>query len=99
MQLANACIMLHSPRDRSISPADAGSRTNSLTIILAGVAPHYTHAREAGATLVEELHETVYGELQYAATDLEGHLWLFSPHARDLSPTDWGATLLPRARS
>jgi uncharacterized glyoxalase superfamily protein PhnB len=28
-------------------------------------------------------HETVYGERQYGAEDLEGHHWLFSRHARD----------------
>jgi uncharacterized glyoxalase superfamily protein PhnB len=95
MQLAKACIMLHSPREGTSSPADLGFRTNTLTIILDDVAPHYAHAREAGATLVEELHETIYGERQYAATDLDGHLWIFSQHAHDLSPADWGATLAP----
>ena len=40
--------------------------------------------------MVEDLHETVYGELQYAAWDLDGHHWLFSRHARDLSPDQWG---------
>jgi uncharacterized glyoxalase superfamily protein PhnB len=42
---------------------------------------------------LEEPHETVYGEFQYAAEDLEGHRWLFSRHARDLSPEAWGATI------
>jgi uncharacterized glyoxalase superfamily protein PhnB len=44
---------------------------------------------------LEEPHETVYGEFQYAAEDLDGHHWLFSRHARDLSPDAWGATLAP----
>jgi len=35
-------------------------------------------AKKAGAKTVEEPHETVYGEFQYAAIDIEGHLWLFS---------------------
>jgi hypothetical protein len=43
--------------------------------------------------MVEDLHETVYGELQYAAWDLDGHHWLFSRHAKDLSPEEWGATV------
>jgi hypothetical protein len=37
--------------------------------------------------------ETVYSEFQYAA-DLEGHRWLFSRHARDLSPDTWGARII-----
>jgi uncharacterized glyoxalase superfamily protein PhnB len=32
-------------------------------------------------------------ELQYAVVDLEGHHWLFSRHAHDLSPDAWGATI------
>jgi predicted enzyme related to lactoylglutathione lyase len=40
---------------------------------------------------LEDLHETEYGEFQYAAEDLDGHHWLFSRHARDLSPGEWGA--------
>jgi uncharacterized glyoxalase superfamily protein PhnB len=43
---------------------------------------------------VEDLHETVYGELQYGAFDLDGHHWLFSRHARDLRPDEWGATVV-----
>jgi len=42
---------------------------------------------------VEEPHETEYGEFQYAAVDLEGHHWLFSRHARDVAPEDWGAVV------
>ena len=32
------------------------------------------------------------------AIDLDGHRWLFSRHARDVSPAEWGATIaeLPR---
>ena len=41
---------------------------------------------KAGARIVEDLHETAYGELQYGVEDLEGHHWLFSRHARDVTP-------------
>ncbi|MGB2655649.1 MAG: VOC family protein, partial [Candidatus Acidiferrum sp.] len=34
-----------------------------------------------------------YGEFQYAAADLDGHHWLFSRHATDRSPEEWGATI------
>jgi hypothetical protein len=40
---------------------------------------------------VEDLHETDYGERQYGVRGLEGHHWLFSRHARDVNPEDWGA--------
>ena len=57
---------------------------------------HYRRAKAAGAKIVEELNETGYGELQYGVEDLEGHHWLFSQHARDVSPADWGAKVTDR---
>ena len=51
-------------------------------------------SQESRAKIVEEPHETVYGEFQYATIDLEGHLWLFSRHAHDLSPDAWGSTVV-----
>jgi uncharacterized glyoxalase superfamily protein PhnB len=87
-----AVIMLQGPRGRS-SPAQLGFGTQSLTLFVEDVDAHYTKAKSAGAKVVEEPHETEYGEYQYGALDLDGHHWLFSCHAKDLSPTDWGATL------
>jgi len=63
---------------------------------VADVDVHYAKSKREGATIWEELQETVYGEKQYGATDLEGHRWLFSQHARDLDPQSWGAIVLSR---
>jgi uncharacterized glyoxalase superfamily protein PhnB len=93
MQLGNACIQISRPQPGSLSPAQLGYGTQSLTIFVNEIEAHYSRTKDAGVELVEDLHETVYGELQYAARDLDGHLWLFSRHARDLNPEDWGATL------
>jgi uncharacterized glyoxalase superfamily protein PhnB len=93
MFAGKACIMIKGARDHA-SPSQLGYGTQSLTIFLDDVATHYDKTRAAGATIVEELHETVYGELQYGVVDLDGHHWLFSWHARDLSPDEWGATVV-----
>lgn len=50
-------------------------------------------AKSAGVRIIEDLHETEYGELPYCAVDLAGHHWLFSRHARDVNPVDWGAAV------
>lgn len=73
------------------TPAEWGFGTQSLTIFVDDVEAHYERAKAGGAQIVEEPHETEYGEFQYAALDLDGHHWLFSRHARDLAPEDWGA--------
>jgi uncharacterized glyoxalase superfamily protein PhnB len=88
-----AVIMLQGPRGRS-SPAQLGFGTQSLTLFVEDVDTHYATAKAAGATIVEEPHETEYGEYQYAALDPDGHHWLFSRHARNANPADWGATLV-----
>ena len=96
MHLGDAWIMLNSARAGSNSPVRLGSQTQSLTIFVDDVDAHYARARAAGAKIVEELHETEYGERQYGVEDLEGHRWLFSQHARDVSPDEWGATIAGR---
>lgn len=94
MFAAHACIMVKRARCQT-SPAKLGYGTQSLTIFVDDVDAHYAQARAAGAIIVEDLHETCYGERQYGVIDLDGHHWLFSEHARDLSPSDWGAKIAP----
>jgi predicted enzyme related to lactoylglutathione lyase len=93
--LGNAWIMLKRAREGVGSPAKLGYGTQSLTVFVDDVDAHFQRAKAAGATIVENLHETMYGELQYGAED--GHHWLFSRHARDVSPDEWGATVVQPA--
>ncbi len=74
-----------------MSPAQLGYGTQSLTVFVDDVDEHHARAKAAGAKILEEPHETEYGEYQYAAEDLDGHHWLFSRHVKDRSPEDWGA--------
>jgi predicted enzyme related to lactoylglutathione lyase len=91
--LGRAFIMLKRARAGGSTPAQLGSSTQSLTIFLEDVAGHYQRAKSAGAKIVEEPHETEYGEFQYAALDFAGHHWLFSCHATDRDPASWGAAV------
>ena len=93
MYLGGATIMIIGPREGTDSPATLGCATQSLTIFVADVDAHYERAKQEGAIVFEEPHETIYGEWQYGAIGLEGHRWLFSRHARDVSPAEWGATI------
>jgi uncharacterized glyoxalase superfamily protein PhnB len=93
MYLGDAWIMLDAAEGGQKTPAELGYGTQSLTVFVRDVDDHYNRAKSAGATIIEELHETIYGERQYGARDLDGHHWLFSAHARDVSPAEWGATI------
>src|SRR5271157_3661004 len=97
MSAGNAWIMLKRSRHEDATPKELGFGTQSLTVFIEDIHAHFQHAKSAGVTILEDLHETVYGELQYAAEDLDGHHWLFSRHARDLSPDQWGATVAQKA--
>ncbi|MGA7342340.1 MAG: VOC family protein [Terracidiphilus sp.] len=91
MLAGNAVIQVSQARDGKRSPRQLGFGTQSLTIFIEDVDGHCARAKAAGAKIFEEPHETGYGEYQYGAEDLDGHPWLFSRHAKDRSPEEWGA--------
>lgn len=93
MHLGEAWIMLRAARPGESSPAKLGQSTQSLSIFVEDVDGHYERTKKAGATIVEGLNETMYGERQYGVQDLGGHRWLFSTHARDVGPEEWGAVV------
>jgi len=96
LQLGKAWIMVSTVRPGRGTPAEVGCRTQALTVFVEDVESRFAAVRAAGGAIIEELHETVYGELQFGAEDLEGHQWIFSRHARDLSPEEWGAKVATR---
>ena len=87
------CMMLHRASPGNLSPAELGYGTQTLTLIVDDVDTHYAKTIAEGAAIVEELHESIYGERQYGVVDLAGHRWIFSQHARDADPAGWGATV------
>ncbi len=93
MHLGNAWIMLRKAEEGSASPAKFGYGTQSLTVFVDDLEGHFAKTKAEGAKIVEDLHETEYGEFQYGAKDLDGHHWLFSRHAHDRRPEEWGATV------
>lgn len=97
LRMGGAWIMVKQARAETLSPRQLGYGTQSLTIFVDDVEAHCERAKAAGAVVVEEPHETVYGEFQYAAEDHEGHHWLFSRHAKNLDPAQWGATVSRQA--
>lgn len=90
LTLGAAVIMVKQADLGESSPRQLGYGTQSLTIFVEDVDARYQRAKSAGAKILEEPHETEYGEYQFAAEDLEGHHWLFSRHAHDRSPAEWG---------
>jgi uncharacterized glyoxalase superfamily protein PhnB len=93
MCLCDAVIMLRRAQPGIASPARLGYVSQSLTVFVEDARAHFQSSKVAGASIVEELHETAYGELQYSAVDLDGHAWTFSEHVKDVRPDQWGASV------
>ncbi|HTU68337.1 MAG TPA: hypothetical protein VMF52_20510 [Steroidobacteraceae bacterium] len=53
-------------------------------------------AAAAGATLLSEPQTFPYGERQFSAADLAGHVWTFSQSVADIDPGTWGGELVSR---
>jgi len=96
MFLNEAWIMVRQARAAQASPSSLGFGTQSLTIFVEDVEGQLSRARTAGARIIEDLNETMYGELQFGVEDLDGHHWLFSRHTHDVDPGEWGATVVTK---
>jgi uncharacterized glyoxalase superfamily protein PhnB len=93
IHLGDAWVMLGTTRSGRASPAQIGAQTQFVTVFVDDVDAHHQRTKAAGARIIEDLNETMYGERQYAAEDLEGHHWMFATHVKDVAPEEWGATV------
>jgi predicted enzyme related to lactoylglutathione lyase/uncharacterized glyoxalase superfamily protein PhnB len=93
VHLGDAWIMLKGSATANATPSQLGYGTQSLTVFVGDVDSHFAKTKAEGGRIVEELHETIYGERQYGVEDLAGHHWLFSQHATNRNPEEWGATV------
>lgn len=84
-------IMFGHPGPNYRNPKRTGQVSALVHVRVADVDAHHARARDAGATIRKEPADQEYGDRRYDAEDLEGHLWSFAQHVRDVSPSEWGA--------
>jgi uncharacterized glyoxalase superfamily protein PhnB len=65
-------------------PATVG-RTSLVYILVPDVDAHFERAKNAGATIVEELVDTPFGDRRYTCRDPQGHEWAFATTAEERS--------------
>jgi uncharacterized glyoxalase superfamily protein PhnB len=77
------------------SPASVGSvNTQNTHVDVGGVVDtHCERARAAGAIIASEPEDQFYGDRTYRAVDLEGHVWTFSSHVRDVTRAEAEAAI------
>jgi len=93
IHIGNAWVMLKNSGRTMTSPRKLGFQTQSLMVFVNNVDEHYLNSISSGARILEKIFNTEYGERQYSAQDLEGHVWTFSKHVKGVSPVSWGAKI------
>ncbi len=78
---------------RGASSAPHGA-SHSVMVRIADAKAHFGRVKAAGARILVAPTDFPYGERQYTAEDLGGHVWTFSQSIRDVDPAAWGGRLL-----
>jgi uncharacterized glyoxalase superfamily protein PhnB len=90
MTYADGVVMMGptGPQCDGKSPKDLGGASQGLYIYVDDVDAHYRRAKEAGARITMEPADMFWGDRVYGALDLEGHLWSFARHIKEVAPED-----------
>ena len=91
MSLGDGHIYMGDPGEDYRSPKSSGGWPAQVSVYVDDVDAHFERARQAGAEIRQELHDTPYGDRRYDAYDPEGHLWSIATRVRELTPAAWGA--------
>jgi uncharacterized glyoxalase superfamily protein PhnB len=62
----------------------------SLLVRVESIMQHFEYVKSKGVKILQMPQEYPYGEKQYTAHDIEGHVWTFSESVQDVLPEDWG---------
>jgi uncharacterized glyoxalase superfamily protein PhnB len=74
--------------------ASGGYTCHRVMVRISDVDSHHRHATQRGTKILSPPKDYPYGERQYSAEDLGGHIWDFSQSIADVDPASWGGDLL-----
>ena len=96
MSLGSGAFVVAEPTSTRRPPVSAEPVSVSVMVRVTDARAHCERAREAGAVIVEEPTDHMYGERQYSAEDIAGHHWTFTESIADVAPEEYGsATVEP----
>jgi uncharacterized glyoxalase superfamily protein PhnB len=67
-------------------------RSHVIQVRIEDAKGHCERARAAGAIILTEPTDHMYGERQYNVQDFYGHRWDFTETLADIEPESWGGT-------
>jgi uncharacterized glyoxalase superfamily protein PhnB len=90
LNIGDAAVILREKRpEEENAPLGIG---HAVMVRVDDADAHCACAREHGARVTPAPVTYPYGERQYTAVDIAGHLWTFSQSVRDVHPEVWGGT-------
>lgn len=101
LAFGDACIVVAAPQVALKARVTSASQEadHSIMVRVRNVDRHHEHAIRANARIVSPPTNYGYGERQYTAEDIGGHIWTFSQTIIDIDPATWGAALIHREPS
>ncbi|GLZ16319.1 hypothetical protein Acsp04_65540 [Actinomadura sp. NBRC 104425] len=86
--------MVRQAPDQDTGACADGHTCKQIIVWVPDLNEHFARSVEAGADIVRPPVDKPWGLRQYLVRDLEGHLWEFTQHLRDVPPHEWGAVAL-----
>jgi uncharacterized glyoxalase superfamily protein PhnB len=77
----------------AIERDEGDASTSSVLVRVEDADSHHERAASQGARILRPPTDYPYGERQYTAQDLGGHVWTFSESIADIDPASWGGLL------
>jgi uncharacterized glyoxalase superfamily protein PhnB len=90
MRMGDGYLMLSLPELPIDSPRPARGAARTI-VFVEDVAPHRKNTTEVGGLATTDITDKPEGLREYDAIDLEGNVWTFSQHLRDVEAAEWGA--------
>jgi uncharacterized glyoxalase superfamily protein PhnB len=91
MSIGTGAFIVAEPTSTRRPPAAGEPVSVSIMVRVTNVRAHCERARAAGATVLGEPTDHVYGERQYSVEDLAGHRWTFTESIADVAPEKYGS--------
>jgi uncharacterized glyoxalase superfamily protein PhnB len=90
MKAGDGCFVVGEATSPAVAVDPRAEGAHSVMVRVEDAIAHCERARAAGAKILTEPKEHMYGERQYNAEDPFGHRWDFTETVKDVAPEEWG---------
>jgi uncharacterized glyoxalase superfamily protein PhnB len=90
MSIGDGAFVVAEPTAMRCPPVPREPASVAVMVRVEDARAHCERARAAGAVILDDPTDHVYGERQYGAEDLAGHRWTFTESIADVAPEEYG---------